>query len=78
VCSSGGNAGLAAAYAARKLNVPCTVYVPKTTPESVHQKLRDEVRVIIAIKSEMLTITPKIHQSGCYAIEYSVNCFSGH
>ncbi|XP_064620041.1 L-serine dehydratase/L-threonine deaminase-like [Lineus longissimus] len=47
VCSSGGNAGLAAAYAARKLNLPCTVYVPTTTPESTHQKLRNEGSEVI-------------------------------
>jgi L-serine/L-threonine ammonia-lyase len=33
VCSSGGNAGLAAAYAGRALGVPVTVVVPSTTPE---------------------------------------------
>ncbi|MFZ6028704.1 MAG: pyridoxal-phosphate dependent enzyme [Chloroflexota bacterium] len=31
VSSSGGNAGYAAAYAGRKLNIPTTVFVPKTT-----------------------------------------------
>jgi len=30
-CSSGGNAGLAVAYAGRRLNVPVTVVVPETT-----------------------------------------------
>jgi len=30
VSSSGGNAGYAAAYAGRKLNVPTTVFVPST------------------------------------------------
>jgi len=35
ITSSGGNAGLAVAYAGRKLNVPVTVVVPETTPESM-------------------------------------------
>ncbi|XP_071945359.1 L-serine dehydratase/L-threonine deaminase-like [Antedon mediterranea] len=42
VSSSGGNAGIAAAYAARKLGVKATVVIPKSTPEFVAQKLRDE------------------------------------
>lgn len=32
VAASGGNAGLAAAYAARELGVPAEVYVPRTAP----------------------------------------------
>jgi len=42
VCSSGGNAGLAAAYSARKLNVPCTIVVPGTTPMFMVERLREE------------------------------------
>eukprot|EP00076_Gallus_gallus_P003074 NP_001185572.1 serine dehydratase-like [Gallus gallus] len=38
VCSSGGNAGMAAAYAARKLGLPATVVVPtSTSPSTVHR-----------------------------------------
>ncbi|NXT19218.1 SDSL protein, partial [Syrrhaptes paradoxus] len=38
VCSSGGSAGLAAAYAAKKLGVPVTVVVPSTTgPITLHR-----------------------------------------
>merc|ERR1712232_607879 len=40
VSSSGGNAGLAAAYAAKSLGVPATVVLPTTTPEGVHVRLR--------------------------------------
>lgn len=39
VSSSGGNAGLAAAFAARDFKLPCTVVLPTTTPESVQQHL---------------------------------------
>ncbi|XP_048467741.1 serine dehydratase-like [Rhincodon typus] len=41
VCSSGGNAGLAAAFAAQKLQIPATILVPSSTPAFTVQKLRD-------------------------------------
>mmetsp|Transcript_25140 Transcript_25140/g.55090 ORF Transcript_25140/g.55090 Transcript_25140/m.55090 type:complete len:343 (+) Transcript_25140:55-1083(+) len=40
VSSSGGNAGLASAYAARCLGLPCTVVVPETTQQRVIERLR--------------------------------------
>lgn len=40
VAASGGNAGLANAYAARALGVPATVFVPKTAPPVKVDKLR--------------------------------------
>ncbi|XP_051828807.1 L-serine dehydratase/L-threonine deaminase isoform X1 [Antechinus flavipes] len=42
VCSSAGNAGMAAAYAARKLGIPATIVVPNTTPPLTIQKLKGE------------------------------------
>ncbi|MFJ4384764.1 pyridoxal-phosphate dependent enzyme [Pseudomonas sp. NPDC089408] len=42
VSSSGGNAGLAVAYAGRKLGVPVTVVVPETTTERAKELLRQE------------------------------------
>ncbi|XP_035690101.1 serine dehydratase-like [Branchiostoma floridae] len=42
VCSSGGNAGLAAAYSARKLGVPATIIVPESTPTFAVERLRGE------------------------------------
>ncbi|KAM3843237.1 serine dehydratase-like [Diretmus argenteus] len=42
VCSSGGNAGLAAAYVARKMGLPATIVVPSSSPQLVVQKLQDE------------------------------------
>lgn len=39
-CSSGGNAGLAAAYASKDLNVPCTVVLPTTSKDIVIKKLQ--------------------------------------
>lgn len=40
VCSSGGNAGYAVAWAARALGVPATIVVPRTTPEFMRKKIR--------------------------------------
>jgi L-serine/L-threonine ammonia-lyase len=40
LCSSGGNAGLAAAYCARELGLPCTVVVPITTTQHAIQSLK--------------------------------------
>ena len=38
VSSSGGNAGLATAYAGQRLGVPTTVVVPETTPEFIRDR----------------------------------------
>ena len=43
VCSSGGNAGLAAAYAARRLNIPISIIIPGSTPDFVAKRLEGEV-----------------------------------
>ncbi|EPQ01933.1 L-serine dehydratase/L-threonine deaminase [Myotis brandtii] len=42
VCCSAGNAGMAAAYAARRLGIPATIVVPKTTPALTVERLRSE------------------------------------
>lgn len=55
VCSSGGNAGLAAAWAARALGVGCRVYVPTSTEAGVVSRLRGlgaEVSVVGAAWDE--------------------------
>uniref|UniRef100_A0A8C9X8R3 L-serine ammonia-lyase n=1 Tax=Sander lucioperca TaxID=283035 RepID=A0A8C9X8R3_SANLU len=38
----GGNAGMAAAYAARKMGVPATIVVPSSSPQLVVQRLQDQ------------------------------------
>ena len=38
-CSSGGNAGLAAAYAARAIGAPMTVVLPSTTPGFMRERI---------------------------------------
>ncbi|KAM9842668.1 serine dehydratase-like [Aulostomus maculatus] len=42
VCSSGGNAGMAAAYVAKKMGVPATIVVPGSSPQLVVQRLQDQ------------------------------------
>lgn len=43
----GGNAGLAAAYSARKLNIACTIVVPSTTPGYMIKRLEEEGAEVI-------------------------------
>lgn len=47
ISSSGGNAGLAVAYAGRQLAVPVTVVVPETTPARARELLRLEQAEVI-------------------------------
>jgi L-serine/L-threonine ammonia-lyase len=47
VASSGGNAGLSVAYSARKLGVPSTVVIPKTTPAFMRDKIKSEGASVI-------------------------------
>ncbi|KAM7051634.1 serine dehydratase-like isoform 1-T2 [Molossus nigricans] len=42
VCSSGGNAGVAAAYCARKLGIPATIVLPEGASQSVVRRLQGE------------------------------------
>jgi threonine dehydratase len=52
VAASGGNHGLAAAYAARELGVPARIFVPETTPAAKLSKLRTLDADIVQIGSE--------------------------
>ena len=47
ISSSGGNAGIAAAYAGRRLQVPVVVVVPETTTERARELIRREQADII-------------------------------
>jgi L-serine/L-threonine ammonia-lyase len=47
ISSSGGNAGIAAAYAGRRLNMPVLVVVPETTTERARELIRREEADII-------------------------------
>uniref|UniRef100_A0A8D0C049 L-serine deaminase n=1 Tax=Salvator merianae TaxID=96440 RepID=A0A8D0C049_SALMN len=53
VSSSGGNAGLAAAYSARMLGIPATIYVPLSTPSFTIERLQDEGSTVCVV-GEML------------------------
>ncbi|KAI5277411.1 L-serine dehydratase/L-threonine deaminase [Manis pentadactyla] len=53
VCSSAGNAGMAAAYAARKLGIPATIVVPNTTPALTIKRLKNE-GAMVRVVGEML------------------------
>lgn len=45
--SSGGNAGLAVAHAARRLGVPATVVVPQSTPEQARGLIAEEAAEVV-------------------------------
>jgi L-serine/L-threonine ammonia-lyase len=48
ISSSGGNAGIAVAYAGRKLGIPVVVVVPQTTSETARAKiLQEDAEVIV-------------------------------
>ncbi|HEX5598950.1 MAG TPA: threonine/serine dehydratase [Micromonosporaceae bacterium] len=47
VVASGGNAGLANAYAARQLGVPATVFVPATAPSVKVARLREQGATVV-------------------------------
>jgi len=47
VSSSGGNAGLAVAYAGRRLGVPVTVVVPETASERARGLIRDQAAEVV-------------------------------
>ena len=47
VCSSGGNAGYAVAYAGRKLGTDVTVVVPQTTPHWTREMIRQQKATVI-------------------------------
>jgi L-serine/L-threonine ammonia-lyase len=49
ISSSGGNAGLAVAYAGRQLGVPVTVVVPLSTPERARSLIRDQGATVVVL-----------------------------
>ncbi|KAJ8380287.1 hypothetical protein SKAU_G00010650 [Synaphobranchus kaupii] len=53
VCCSGGNAGMAAAYSARRLGVPATIVVPVVTPNFTVQRLKDEGATVLVHGKEL-------------------------
>lgn len=51
ISSSGGNAGLAVAYASQVLKIPATVIVPETTPQIMVKRLEAEKANVIVYLS---------------------------
>ena len=66
VCPSGGNAGLATAYAAMKLNIPCHIIVGQKTPSLIC----DSVREFGATVERYGTVWEQANQ---YAIETTID-----
>ncbi|NXR06356.1 SDSL protein, partial [Semnornis frantzii] len=67
VCSSGGNAGLAAAYSAKQLGLPITVVVPSSTGTSTVRKLQ-ELGAEVEVSGKLLHLCPHpwdSNSSGC-------------
>lgn len=60
ICSSGGNAGLAVAYAARTLGVPAVIVVPETTSERAKHLLAAE-------SAEVIVQGPSWQEANAYA-----------
>merc|ERR1719239_100230 len=71
-CASGGNAGMAAAYASSQLGIPCTIVVPQTTPVFIHTKLQNlgaEVKVHGSVYDEARKLALELGSSpGCILI----------
>ncbi|KAM6156123.1 L-serine dehydratase/L-threonine deaminase [Rhynchocyon petersi] len=67
VCSSAGNAGMAAAYAARKLGIPATIVVPSTTPALTIERLNNEgatVKVVGESLDEAVELAKALVKNG--------------
>lgn len=61
ISSSGGNAGIAVAYAGRNLNIPVTVVVPRSTPERALEAIRQE-------QAEVIVMGESWQESHAYAL----------
>lgn len=69
ICASGGNAGLAVAYAGRKLGLPVTIVVPKTTSQRAIDAIEKE-KASVCVNGESyqeaheyaLTLTSDTHR----------------
>lgn len=72
VCPSGGNAGLAAAYAARKLGIACKIVIPQATPNLLKHIIEAEGAEVIVHGKEWDSADACAQdialESGCYYI----------
>jgi len=84
VSSSGGNAGLAAAYAARSVGVPATVVLPTSTPQEVHRRLHNYGAKVLVHgdvwdEADALAKTIVAEQHGAYVHPFDqASTWSGH
>ena len=62
VSSSGGNAGLAAAYAGRALGVPVTVVVPSTTPDFMRERIA-ALGAQVTVEGEVWDVADRLAQA---------------
>lgn len=72
VCSSGGNAGIAVAYAGKKLGIPVTAVIPKTTSEHMIKRIKNE-EAEVRVEGEDWNSADKVAreiaaEEGCYYI----------
>ena len=76
MCASGGNWGLAAAYAAQQLGLEALIILPENTPEHVAHTLRDDVSIANLIsyscKTALILMTRRVTQfrSKLFALFY--------
>lgn len=75
ISSSGGNAGLAAAYAARVLNMPIQVIVPESTPERMRKLIENEGAKLLVhgrfwSEADTLARTMSKEKGGAYISPY--------
>ena len=54
IVASGGNAGLAAASAAKQLGLKCTVFLPLAVSKNVHDLLRKDNAEVVAVGEDYL------------------------
>ncbi|CAG2107719.1 unnamed protein product [Medioppia subpectinata] len=74
ISSSGGNAGLATACAARMLGLECRVFVPKTTSSVTREKIaREGAEVVIAGE-----VWNEANEMALKAVQQSPNCLYVH
>ena len=64
VCSSGGNAGLAGVFAANKLKIPITVYLPSSTPSYVAERLKVQGANVI-VKGDVWSVADASAREAC-------------
>jgi threonine synthase len=71
VGSSGGNAGMAMAYAAKKIGMPIVLFIPTSTPAMMVERLRVRLDLTQPFKTVVLNHGVATHL--CHQIIYILN-----